>query len=242
MLCSCGVELKRRSDSPRHLSGALHLHGKRLLALKNRSCLTLEEMGSLTGITRERVRQILVKLDRNYNGPERHQVCTIKKRHAVNLKLLEELDEFDLLRKFRQKCRDRGLDFLPLQNLYTKGFNSCLVMVGKYKCSVKAECWTEKVSPCRVVRYENPSGYFRILGLRGRAREGVDFIVQCAGSFGWFIIPLKELTGPNTMMILGREPYDIGFKGSVDIDNFRKARGHKDWLQYLNRWDFLGEN
>lgn len=243
MQCSCGTPglSKDAMNGAYHLNSVIHKHGRRLLALKDHDCITLQEMADRVGVTRERVRQILKRLDSSYDGVERHSMCSLKSRHEKAVRAFETEKRYRLLRDLRAECEKRGIDF-ELKIASSGMFHYKLARVGGFPCAVRDQAWSSKHFN-RITRTENVDGYFRLLTVAGRKqRKAVDFVLNFAGKFGWFIVPIEESFSVATYFVLGREYAPTGFYGSVDVENLRKGCGFKDWKQYLNRWNPLKEH
>lgn len=239
MRCSCGVEV-RRLYMPQHLDSLVHHHARRLLALRDRGCMTLQEMADRIGTTRQRISQIFKMLDDNFDGYARYRICTLRKKQIATLKAFLHGERFELLRSFRSEVEALGLPFAPVQ--FTSGkIDPTKAMIGSRLCVIRQSGWTTRglVAFRGKSKTNKTDGYFRLRGYDGEIP--VDFVAVNADEYGWFIVPSDIAPKRATYLVLGRDYYDIGWGGSVDISNLQSAKRHHNWLQYLNRWELLQE-
>jgi len=75
---TCRLELDKRGFT-RHTLSVIHRKGKLIRAMLERDCITHAEIARRIGLTRERVRQLALKMG-FADGRSRHAICRMERR------------------------------------------------------------------------------------------------------------------------------------------------------------------
>lgn len=102
MACDCGMTLTARGMA-RHRNSATHRNMRRIKALLNTPCITLEEIAARVGFSKQRVHQVANLI--NVQCGERQTVCGLRRRQARN----DETLRTGLLRAVIATAQQRGL-------------------------------------------------------------------------------------------------------------------------------------
>lgn len=207
--CECGQQVyddTTGKQSALHQRSVFHRQHRRVVSLLATNCLTLEEIGQRLGITRERVRQIAVRL--NIVCEDRRQVCTVTRAD----------------RRWRAAIKDRATGRL-IEVLDTEGIPWDRILAqtssGLY--------WLTKALRVNGLRVQvrgawlNKNGY---VAARGEHTEGSDVAVYALPDGNWLVVPSARRLPKYTLFAL--EP-DLDGRGAT------QGKRH-DYMSMVNDW------
>ena len=151
----CHFELKERAFK-RHTISVFHKKAKLIRAMLERNCITHAEIARRIGLTRERVRQMALRMG-FANGKSRHAICRIERRKKA-------------MPDFFVKAEERGFQAEPIgrKSAYINGMicvqrQACWREIGRQGYKYIYLCIRRPESQFDICAWKLPDGRFLIL-------------------------------------------------------------------------------
>ena len=151
----CRLELKERAFK-RHTLSVFHRKAKLIRAMLERNCITHAEIARRIGLSRERVRQLALRMG-FADGKSRHAICRIERRRKA-------------MAEFFVKAEEHGFAVEPLgaKSAYINGKicvqrQACWRNIGKRGYQYTYICIRRPVSRFDICAWKLPDGRFLIL-------------------------------------------------------------------------------
>jgi len=100
---TCRLELDKRGFH-RHTLSVVHRKGKLIRAMLERDCITHAQIARRIGLTRERVRQLALKMG-FADGRSRHAICRMERRRKEMAEFFVQAQSAGL----KSNCSGRGV-------------------------------------------------------------------------------------------------------------------------------------
>lgn len=177
--CDCGLLLRGSTQYRQHRRSAIHAFGPRIRRLLEHDCVSFAEIGRRLRISRERVRQIAVRLGVG-SGRRRQQSCRIARHIADNPRV----------RELQSLARQWGLRFEAAARQTKSGmaWPAKEIRLNGFRCRLHSCPTTPKGNVC----------------LDPPRRTDYSFFLG-KSPFGWLVIPRAQMPKKHTEFVLGRE-------------------------------------